>query len=79
MTLARGLAAAALALAVVFVVLLIAGGNKHEYTLVFQSAGQPPLRAWPVSALSMMSSLGATPAHSQLNRARSTASPWATT
>jgi phospholipid/cholesterol/gamma-HCH transport system substrate-binding protein len=40
MTLARGLAAAALGLAVVFAILLLTGGSKHEYTLVFQSAGQ---------------------------------------
>jgi phospholipid/cholesterol/gamma-HCH transport system substrate-binding protein len=40
MTLARGLAAAAFALALVFAVLLLTGGSKHEYTLVFQSAGQ---------------------------------------
>jgi phospholipid/cholesterol/gamma-HCH transport system substrate-binding protein len=40
MTLARGLAAAALALALVFGILLLTGGSKHEYTLVFQSAGQ---------------------------------------
>lgn len=40
MTLVRGLAAAALALAVVYAVLLLTGGSKHEYTLVFQSAGQ---------------------------------------
>jgi phospholipid/cholesterol/gamma-HCH transport system substrate-binding protein len=40
MTLARGLALGALAVAVVVAVLLLTGGNKHEYTLVFQSAGQ---------------------------------------
>lgn len=40
MTLARGLAFGALAVAVVVVVLLLTGGNKHEYTLVFQNAGQ---------------------------------------
>jgi phospholipid/cholesterol/gamma-HCH transport system substrate-binding protein len=40
MTLARGLVVAALALAVVFAILLLTGGSKHEYTLVFQSAGQ---------------------------------------
>jgi phospholipid/cholesterol/gamma-HCH transport system substrate-binding protein len=40
MTLARGLAVGALAVAVVVAVLLLTGGNKHEYTLVFQSAGQ---------------------------------------
>jgi phospholipid/cholesterol/gamma-HCH transport system substrate-binding protein len=40
MTLARGLAVGALGVAVVVAVLLLAGGNKHEYTLVFQSAGQ---------------------------------------
>jgi phospholipid/cholesterol/gamma-HCH transport system substrate-binding protein len=39
-TLARGLVLAALALAVVFAILLLTGGSKHEYTLVFQSAGQ---------------------------------------
>src|SRR3954447_4933255 len=40
MTLARGLAVGALAVAVVVAVLVLAGGSKHEYTLVFQSAGQ---------------------------------------
>jgi phospholipid/cholesterol/gamma-HCH transport system substrate-binding protein len=40
MTLARGLAVAALGLAAVYAILLLAGGSKHEYTLVFQSAGQ---------------------------------------
>ncbi len=40
MTLTRGLAAGALAIAVVVAVLLLTGSNKHEYTLVFQSAGQ---------------------------------------
>ncbi|MCW2985849.1 MAG: hypothetical protein JWR63_3419 [Conexibacter sp.] len=40
MTLARGLAVGAVGVAVVVAVLLLAGGNKHEYTLVFQSAGQ---------------------------------------
>jgi phospholipid/cholesterol/gamma-HCH transport system substrate-binding protein len=40
MTLARGLAAGALVAAVVVAVLLLAGSSKHEYTLVFQSAGQ---------------------------------------
>lgn len=40
MTLARGLAAGAVGVAVVVAILLLAGGSKHEYTLVFQSAGQ---------------------------------------
>jgi phospholipid/cholesterol/gamma-HCH transport system substrate-binding protein len=40
MTLARGVTLAVLAVAVVVVVLLVTGGTKHEYTLVFQSAGQ---------------------------------------
>jgi len=40
MTLARGLAVGALGVAVVVAILLLGGGNKHEYTLVFQSAGQ---------------------------------------
>jgi phospholipid/cholesterol/gamma-HCH transport system substrate-binding protein len=40
MTLARGLALGAFAVVVVAAVLLLGGGNKHEYTLVFQSAGQ---------------------------------------
>src|SRR3954452_12714436 len=40
MTLARGLAVGALAVAVVVAVLVLTGGSKHEYTLVFQSAGQ---------------------------------------
>jgi phospholipid/cholesterol/gamma-HCH transport system substrate-binding protein len=40
MTLSRGLAVGALVIAVVVAVLLFTGGNKHEYTLVFQSAGQ---------------------------------------
>src|SRR5690349_7510169 len=40
MTLTRGLAVGALAVAVVVAVLLLTGGSKHEYTLVFQSAGQ---------------------------------------
>ena len=40
MTLARGLAAGAVVIAVVVAVLLLTGGNKHEYTLMFQSAGQ---------------------------------------
>ncbi len=40
MTLARGLAAGAVGVAIVVAILLLAGGNKHEYTLVFQSAGQ---------------------------------------
>ncbi|HWH92599.1 MAG TPA: MlaD family protein [Baekduia sp.] len=38
--LARGLAVGALGVAVVVAVLLLTGGGKHEYTLVFQSAGQ---------------------------------------
>lgn len=40
MTLTRGLAVGALGVAVVVAILLLAGGSKHEYTLVFQSAGQ---------------------------------------
>jgi phospholipid/cholesterol/gamma-HCH transport system substrate-binding protein len=40
MTLARGLAIGALGVAVVAAILLLTGGTKHEYTLVFQSAGQ---------------------------------------
>jgi phospholipid/cholesterol/gamma-HCH transport system substrate-binding protein len=40
MTVARGLAVVALAAAVVVVVLLVTGGSKHEYKLVFRSAGQ---------------------------------------
>jgi phospholipid/cholesterol/gamma-HCH transport system substrate-binding protein len=40
MTLTRGLAIGALAVAVVVAVLLLTGSSKHEYTLVFQSAGQ---------------------------------------
>jgi phospholipid/cholesterol/gamma-HCH transport system substrate-binding protein len=40
MTLARGLAVGALGVAVVAAILLLTGGSKHEYTLMFQSAGQ---------------------------------------
>src|SRR4051812_33632063 len=40
MTLARGLALGALGVAVVVAILLLTGGSKHEYTLVFHSAGQ---------------------------------------
>jgi phospholipid/cholesterol/gamma-HCH transport system substrate-binding protein len=40
MTLARGLAVGALGVAIVVGILLLAGGNKHEYTLVFSNAGQ---------------------------------------
>src|SRR4051794_18262442 len=40
MTLARGLAVGALGVAVVVAILLLTGGSKHEYTLVFQNAGQ---------------------------------------
>jgi len=40
MTLARGVAFAALGVAVVVAILLVTGASKHEYTLVFQSAGQ---------------------------------------
>jgi phospholipid/cholesterol/gamma-HCH transport system substrate-binding protein len=40
MTLARGVAAGALGIAIVVAILLLAGGSKHEYTLEFQSAGQ---------------------------------------
>src|SRR3954447_14563125 len=40
MTLSRGLAVAALGIAVVVAFLLLTGGSKHEYTLVFQNAGQ---------------------------------------
>jgi phospholipid/cholesterol/gamma-HCH transport system substrate-binding protein len=39
-TLARGLAVGALGIAVVVLVLLLTGGNKHEYRLLFQNAGQ---------------------------------------
>src|ERR1700709_1840727 len=40
MTLTRGLALGALAIAAVVAILVLTGSNKHEYTLVFQSAGQ---------------------------------------
>ncbi len=40
MTLARGLAVGAVGVAIVVAILLLAGGSKHEYTLVFQNAGQ---------------------------------------
>src|ERR1700754_3537121 len=40
MTLARGLAVGALGVAVVVAILLLTGGNKHTYPLVFQNAGQ---------------------------------------
>ena len=40
MTVARGLAFGALGIAVVVVVLLLAGGHQHEYRLLFQNAGQ---------------------------------------
>ena len=40
MTLARGLAVGALGIAVVVAILLLTGGSKHEYTLLFQNAGQ---------------------------------------
>jgi phospholipid/cholesterol/gamma-HCH transport system substrate-binding protein len=40
MTLARGLAVGALGVAVVVAFLLLTGGSKHDYTLVFQNAGQ---------------------------------------
>ncbi|WP_445149088.1 MlaD family protein [Baekduia sp. Peel2402] len=40
MTLARGLAVGAVGVAIVVAILLLSGGSKHEYTLVFQSAGQ---------------------------------------
>jgi phospholipid/cholesterol/gamma-HCH transport system substrate-binding protein len=40
MTLTRGLATGALVVAAVVAVLLLTGSSKHEYTLVFQSAGQ---------------------------------------
>jgi len=40
MTLARGVAFAAVGVAVVVAILLVTGASKHEYTLVFQSAGQ---------------------------------------
>lgn len=40
MTLARGLAVGALGIAIVVAILLLTGGSKHEYTLVFQNAGQ---------------------------------------
>src|SRR4051812_31462656 len=41
MTIARGVAVAALALAIVIVaVLLLRGGGRHQYDLVFQTAGQ---------------------------------------
>jgi phospholipid/cholesterol/gamma-HCH transport system substrate-binding protein len=39
-TLARGLALGALGVAVIAAILLLTGGSKHEYTLVFQNAGQ---------------------------------------
>jgi phospholipid/cholesterol/gamma-HCH transport system substrate-binding protein len=40
MTLARGLAVGAVGVVIVVAILLLTGGSKHEYTLVFQSAGQ---------------------------------------
>jgi phospholipid/cholesterol/gamma-HCH transport system substrate-binding protein len=40
MTLTRGLAIGALAVAVVVAILVLTSSSKHEYTLVFQSAGQ---------------------------------------
>jgi phospholipid/cholesterol/gamma-HCH transport system substrate-binding protein len=40
MTVSRGLALGALAIAVAVAILLLTGGSKHEYTLVFQNAGQ---------------------------------------
>ena len=41
MTIARGVAIAALALAIVLVaLLLVRGANTHEYDLLFQNAGQ---------------------------------------
>ena len=40
MTLTRGLALGALVVAAVVAILLLTGSSKHEYTLVFQSAGQ---------------------------------------
>jgi phospholipid/cholesterol/gamma-HCH transport system substrate-binding protein len=40
MTLPRGLALGALAIAAVVAILVLTGSSKHEYTLVFQSAGQ---------------------------------------
>jgi phospholipid/cholesterol/gamma-HCH transport system substrate-binding protein len=40
MTLARGLAVGALGVAIVVAILLLTGGSKHTYTLVFQNAGQ---------------------------------------
>ena len=40
MTLTRGLATGALVVAAVVAILLLTGSSKHEYTLVFQSAGQ---------------------------------------
>jgi phospholipid/cholesterol/gamma-HCH transport system substrate-binding protein len=40
MTVARGLAVGALGVAVVLAILLLTGGSQHEYTLVFQNAGQ---------------------------------------
>jgi len=39
-TLARGLAVGVVGVAVVAAILLLTGGKKHEYTLVFQTAGQ---------------------------------------
>jgi phospholipid/cholesterol/gamma-HCH transport system substrate-binding protein len=39
-TVARGLAIGALAVAIVIVVLMVTGGSNHEYNLVFQNAGQ---------------------------------------
>jgi phospholipid/cholesterol/gamma-HCH transport system substrate-binding protein len=40
MTLTRGLAVGVLIVAAVVAILLLTGSSKHEYTLVFQSAGQ---------------------------------------
>jgi phospholipid/cholesterol/gamma-HCH transport system substrate-binding protein len=40
MTLSRGLAIGALGVVVVIAVLLLTGGSKHDYKLVFQNAGQ---------------------------------------
>jgi phospholipid/cholesterol/gamma-HCH transport system substrate-binding protein len=40
MTLTRGLALGALVVAAVVAILVLTGSSKHEYTLVFQSAGQ---------------------------------------
>src|SRR5207247_1152569 len=50
-----------------------------DATSLVHSAGQPPSRACPTSALSSTSTEGTEPERSQLSRARSTGSPCATT